>query len=96
MVPKPKREKSIIVRLLVLGVSVYMIITLSSLFGQLSKKRAELMERQDVLANMQLELDDLKTLLDEGTDNQIIEKAARERLGYVFSDEEVFLDISGS
>lgn len=96
MVPKPKREKSIIVRLLVLGVSVYMIITLSSLFGQLSKKRAELMERQDVLANMQLELDDLKTLLDEGTDNQIIEKAARERLGYVFSNEEVFLDISGS
>ena len=96
MAPKPKREKSIIVRLLVLGVSVYMIITLSSLFGQLSKKRAELIERQDVLANMQLELDDLKTLLDEGTDNQIIEKAARERLGYVFSDEEVFLDISGS
>ncbi len=96
MAPKPKREKSIIVRLLVLGVSVYMIITLSSLFGQLSKKRAELVEKQEVLANMQLELDDLKTLLDEGTDNQIIEKAARERLGYVFSNEEVFLDISGS
>lgn len=96
MAPKTKQEKSIIVRLLVLGVSVYMIITLTSLFGQLSKKRAELIERQEVLANMQLELDDLKTLLNEGTQSQIIEKAARERLGYVFSDEEVFLDISGS
>lgn len=96
MAPKTKHEKSIIVRLLVLGVSVYMIITLTSLFGQLSKKRAELIERQEVLANMQLELDDLKTLLNEGTQSQIIEKAARERLGYVFSDEEVFLDISGS
>lgn len=96
MAPKNKQEKSIIVRLLVLGVSVYMIITLASLFGQLNQKRVELNERQEVLANMQLELDDLKTLLNEGTDNQIIEKAARERLGYVFSDEEVFLDISGS
>jgi cell division protein FtsB len=27
---------------------------------------------------------------------QIIEKAARERLGYVYSDEQVFIDISGS
>ena len=96
MAPKTKHEKSIIVRLLVLGVSVYMIITLTSLFGQLSKKRSELIERQEVLANMQLELDDLKTLLNEGTQSQIIEKAARERLGYVFADEEVFLDISGS
>lgn len=96
MAPKTKREKSIIVRLLVLGVSVYMIITLVSLCTQLNSKRAELIEKQEVLADMQLELDDLKTLLNEGTQNQIIEKAARERLGYVFSDEEVFLDISGS
>ncbi len=96
MAPKTKQEKSIIVRLLVLGVSVYMIITLVSLFGQLSNKRSELIEKQQVLADMQLELDDLKKLLNEGTKNQIIEKAARERLGYVFSEEEVFLDISGS
>lgn len=96
MAPKTKQEKSIIVRLLVLGVSVYMIITLVSLCTQLNNKRAELIEKQEVLADMQLELDDLKTLLNEGTQNQIIEKAARERLGYVFSDEEVFLDISGS
>lgn len=96
MAPKTKQEKSIIVRLLVLGVSVYMIITLVSLCTQLNSKRAELIEKQEVLADMQLELDDLKTLLNEGTQNQIIEKAARERLGYVFSDEEVFLDISGS
>ncbi len=96
MAPKTKREKSIIVRLLVLGVSIYMIITLATLFGHLSSKRAELIEKQQVLADMQLELDDLKKLLNEGTKSQIIEKAARERLGYVFSEEEVFLDISGS
>ena len=27
---------------------------------------------------------------------QLIEKAARERLGYIYSDEQVFIDISGS
>lgn len=96
MAPKTKQEKSIIVRLLVLGVSIYMIITLISLFGQLTEKREELIEKQKTLANSQLELDDLKKLLNEGTKDQIIEKAARDRLGYVFSEEEVFLDISGS
>ena len=96
MAPKTKQEKSIIVRLLVLGVSIYMIITLISLFGQLTEKREKLIEKQKTLANSQLELDDLKKLLNEGTKDQIIEKAARDRLGYVFSEEEVFLDISGS
>ena len=35
-------------------------------------------------------------MLDSDSDTQLIEKAARERLGYIYADEQVFIDISGS
>ena len=37
-----------------------------------------------------------KALLAEGNEAKIIEKAARERLGYVFEDEQVYVDISAN
>ena len=39
---------------------------------------------------------ELKAMLSDESNTQIIEKAARERLGYIYSDEQVFIDISGN
>jgi len=39
---------------------------------------------------------ELKAMLQDESNTQIIEKAARERLGYIYSDEQVFVDISGN
>ena len=41
------------------------------------------------------EINELKEMLKDESNKQIIEKAARERLGYIYSDEQVFIDISG-
>lgn len=95
MAVRRKAQKSIIVRLLVLGVSVYMIVTLAGLFNDFNDKRIELDSKQQQLIAKESEIEELKKLLDDGSESQIIEKAARERLGYVYSDEQVFLDISG-
>ncbi len=95
MAVRRKAQKSIIVRLLVLGVSVYMIVTLAGLFNDFNDKRIELNSKQQQLIAKESEIEELKKLLDDGSESQIIEKAARERLGYVYSDEQVFLDISG-
>lgn len=35
-------------------------------------------------------------MLEDGSKTKIIEKAARERLGYVYPDEQIFIDISGN
>lgn len=96
MAARKKAKKSILLRVLVLGVSIYMVATLIGLWNTLSEDRATLAELQNQYRMEELELEELKTLLSDGSQSQIIEKAARERLGYVYSDEEIYIDISGS
>ena len=93
---KPKKQKSIILRLFILVVCAYMTVTLASLWNSLNDARKELallIEEQTAKVN---DIEELKALLSQESDAQIIEKAARERLGYIYSDEQVFIDISGS
>lgn len=96
MKQKPKRKKSVIVRFVVLGFSVYMIATLIGLGNELSKAREELLEYEKQRDSLQLTIDEYRALLDSDSHAAIIEKAARERLGYVYSDEEIYIDISGN
>ena len=90
-----KRKKSILWRLLLIGISVYMIATLVTLWSTLSENRAKLDELKNQAALKQVEIDELHKLLDNGSHAELIERAARERLGYVYSDEQIFVDISG-
>lgn len=93
---KPKKNKSIILRLFILGVCVYMTVTLIGLWNNLNESRAELALLEEQLEAEQNDIDELRAMLDSDSDTQLIEKAARERLGYIYSDEQVFIDISGS
>lgn len=93
---KAKRKKSILVRVIVLGISVYMIATLVNLGNQLAKDRETLKEEQKKLSAIKLDVEELKVLLNSDSHSKIIEKAARERLGFVYSDEEIYVDISGN
>lgn len=90
-----KRKKSILWRLLLIGISVYMIATLVGLWSTLNDSRAKLSELEAQAVLKQTEIDELKKLLDSGSHAELIERAARERLGYVYSDEQIFIDISG-
>lgn len=93
---KPKRKKSLILRLIVLGVSVYMVATLIGLGNQLAQDRETLKQYEKQRDTLKLENEELKALLDSESHSEIIEKAARERLGFVYSDEEIYIDISGN
>ncbi len=96
MAKRKKARKSILLRLLVLGVSVYMVATLINLWNYFDNRRDELSKLESQRAAEEFKVEELKTLLSEGSKSQITEKAARERLGYVYSDEEIYIDISGS
>lgn len=93
---KKKRNKSVIVRLLVLGVCVYMIATLAGLWNTLNESKQKLASLEEQYATEKYEIEELRAMLESDSDNKIIEKAARERLGYVYSDEQVYIDISGN
>ncbi len=93
---KRRQNKSIILRLIVLVFCAYFVVTLAGLWNNLREKQQE-------LATLKLEYDqrvndveELKALLSAESDTELIEKAARERLGYVYSNEQIFIDISGN
>lgn len=95
MIAVKKRRKSVILRLLLLAFSVYILISLINYQVQLTNHRRDLAERQRTLEAKNLEVSELERLLESGTESQLIERAARERLGYVYPDEQVYVDLSG-
>ncbi len=93
---KSKKKGSIILRIAAVAVSIYMIVSLCTLWQNLVNEQNSLAELEKVKAEKISQIDYLTTLLESGNDNEIIEKAARERLGYVYADEQVYIDISGN
>lgn len=93
---KPKQRRSILLKLFMLAACVYLVFTLWNQYSGLveaeTEKEAYLLEvKQLVESNKYLE-----SVLKDESNKSIIEKAARERLGYIYSDEQIFVDISGN
>jgi cell division protein FtsB len=93
---KKKKDRSVILRVLVLLVSVYLIYSLSSLWTDLAEGKKKLDDYNQQIAETDRKINEYKNLLNEGNEAKIIEKAARDRLGYVFADEQVYIDVSGN
>ena len=93
---KPKKDKSILLRLFVLVVCGYFTFSLVSLWGDLNTEKDELKNEQAKLSAAQNEVAELKAMLEDESDTPIIVKALRDRLGYIYSDEQVFIDVSGN
>ncbi len=83
-----------ILKLVLLLFIVYSIISLTINQIQLSQNRQKLAELEQKQQELQLSNDQLKALLDEGSYEDLIERALREN-GYVRSDEKVYTDITG-
>lgn len=92
---RKRKNKSILLRVLVLCVSIYLIYSLSTLWTELADGRRRLQEYQEQIEQTEAKIGKYKELLAEGNEAKIIEKAARDRLGYVFADEQVYIDVSG-
>lgn len=93
---KKRRRKSILLRLLVLGVVGYFVFSGAGTWNKLNEERKRLAELEAERAVKQAQVDEIRALLADGSQAELIERAARERLGYVFADEEIYIDISGS
>ena len=90
-----KKRKSIIFRIIFLAFTIYIIISLTSLQVQLIGLKRELNSKTAHYNELNLEIEEALHLLDTGNETELIEKTARERLGYYYPDEEVHIDISG-
>lgn len=91
-----KKRGSVLLRIAAVAVAVYMIVSLCTLWQNLVNEQNSLAQLQKIKAEKISQIESLTALLESGNENEIIEKAARERLGYVYADEQVYIDISGN
>ena len=91
-----KRRKSILLRVCIIIFCVYLVISLTTLQMSLLESRSRLETLQSDIDKRKQKNSELLKLLDSGTEKDFIERAARERLGYVYADEIVYTDISGN
>lgn len=93
---KGKKSTSYIFRIILAIVLIISLVSLGNLQKKLIDSRRELSELQQISNEKQIKVNELLNLLNNGTEADYIEKAAREKLGYVYSDEQIFVDISGN
>ena len=89
-------NKSILLRLLIVAFFVYMLLSLSSLVGELAESKATLAAVNSEIEETENRIEEQKNLLENSTKEELVERYARERLGYCFPNEVVFVDISGN
>lgn len=90
-----KKRKSILLRIAVFALAVYLVGSLVNLQLQISAKENELDDVNQQLREQTLKNEDLSALLDSGEDPEYIERMARE-MGYVYPDEQVIVAINGN
>ena len=90
-----RRLKSIILRLTLLAFSIYTIISMSQMEMELVEARRQLTDIENQKTEQELKNQELLQLLENGSEKDFIERAARDRLGYVYADEKVYTDMSG-
>ena len=88
--------KSYIFRFALLAFAIYLVCNCVKLQDELINQKQTLLEQQQENSELELEIERLSNLIENGDDSDFIEDAARERLGYVFPDEEVYKSVSGN
>ena len=83
---KARGLKGIIVAVALLVFTIYVVISLILIGNDIKAKRQETVELQAQIVD----------LIDNGADAEYIIKIAKEKLGLVYPDERVYVDISGN
>ncbi|MEE1186095.1 MAG: septum formation initiator family protein [Acutalibacteraceae bacterium] len=90
-----KQKGSILLKIALLIFVVYLLYTVSALQVSLSQRKDKLAELQKTHASLEIENERLENLIKNGNEAEYIESIARQRLGYAYADEDIFVDASG-
>ena len=90
-----RKSKHIFFRLVLLAFSVYTIYAMIAWQSQLMANKKILNEKEKQVSAKKISNQELEELLKSGSEKDLIERAARDKLDYVFANEQVFEDISG-
>lgn len=89
---RKKTKKLVILRLAFAAFFVYVIVSFTVMQFDISKRRDELQVVQEQLEEQKYIKQEITSILNSGENTEYIMKIAREKLGFVFPDEKVFID----
>ena len=90
---KPQKttgRRSVLLRLALLCFCIYSVIQLTKSQVELARIKSEYNQQQQTNEKEQRVVEALRSLLENGGESDFIERAARDKLDYVYADEEVF------
>lgn len=90
--PKPKSKKFKVLRIAVVAFVAYTIVSFFVMQIDITNRQKSLDSINEELEQEQYLNKEMQSILDAGTNPEYIKRIAREKLGYVFPDERVFID----
>lgn len=94
-----KRKKQgltgLLLRAAAICLGIYLIVGIVVNQVSISSKEQALDSVQQQLAQQQAANEELSRVLEGGSEAEIVERVARDRLGYARPDERIFVDVSG-
>ncbi|MEG1125920.1 MAG: septum formation initiator family protein [Oscillospiraceae bacterium] len=93
---KPKTKlTSLLVRLGACVLSLYLVVSLITTQVEIVANRNQLLSVHQEIEIQKAQNTEIKRVLETSSEDELIERIARDRLGYARPDERVFVDMSG-
>ena len=86
-------KKNILFYIVIILFCAYLIVPTYKICFEVIDGRKELCELKKVSEQTQIEINQLNNMIENSTEDEVIEKIIRERLGYVYPNEQVYIDI---
>lgn len=96
MVTKRRVKKVKILKFALVAFFLYFCFSFAIMQIDISNRKESLSASQKELKQQQYLNKEIESILDLGNSDEYIMRIAREKLGFVFPDERVFIDINGS
>ncbi|MGN0172887.1 MAG: septum formation initiator family protein [Acutalibacteraceae bacterium] len=89
-------RKRIVFKVAILLLAFYLVYSMISLQTELVAERKVLSQAQEKISSYKVSNKELQDLLKNGSQQELVEKAARDKLGFVYANEEIYEDIKGN
>ncbi|MEG1996456.1 MAG: septum formation initiator family protein [Oscillospiraceae bacterium] len=92
---KVRAKKSKIIKFAIFAFVVYVVVSIVIMQMDISKRKEQLASVMQEQEEQSIVNEDLKNILNSGDEKEYIMRIAREKFGFVFPDERVFMDTTG-
>ena len=95
MAAAKKRKRRIVVIVAVIAITIYVGISMVFITNAYREKSQEIQQVQQQIDEQTVLNQEYQAMIDQGVDDEYIQKLAREKLGLVYPDERVYIDMGG-